>query len=314
MEKSMMELVLAARKGDQQAMAELYERTSGRAFYLALQLVKDEDQAQDILQDSYIRAFNSLDMLEDAGKFQGWLNTIVVNNSKNYLKKKKPVLFSQMASEDEDDAAIDFEDESDRFSPEATVDYSETKRLVQAMIDGLPEEQRIAIVLHYLEDCPVKQIAAIMECSEGTVKSRLNYGRKTLKAKVLELEKKGTKLYCVPFVPFLVWMFHQDAMAAVAAPFGAAIAGGTAAGSAAAGSASAGAVSAGTASAGSGAAGASATTAEAAAGVAGKTGLTILGKAIGAKGVAVAAAVCLAGGGAVGRLCPQKSVGSGKRG
>lgn len=330
MEKSMMELVLAARKGDQQAMAELYERTSGRAFYLALQLVKDEDQAQDILQDSYIKAFNSLDMLEDAGKFQGWLNTIVVNNSKNYLKKKKPILFSQMASEDEDDAAIDFEDESDRFSPEATVDYSETRRLVQAMIDGLPEEQRIAIVLHYLEDCPVKQIAAIMECSEGTVKSRLNYGRKTLKAKVLELEKKGTKLYCVPFVPFLVWMFHQDAMAAVAAPFGAAIAGGTAAGSAAAGSASAGAASAGSgaatagsgmsaaasgtasvgsgaattatgaASAGSGAAGASAATAEAAAGVAGKTGLTILGKAIGAKGVAVAAAVCLAGGGAVG--------------
>ena len=83
------------------------------------------------------------------------------------------------------------------------------------MIDELPEEQRIAIVLRYLEDLPVKQIAEIMECSEGTIKSRLNYGRKSIKEKVMLLEKKGTKLYCMPLIPFICWMYRQDALAAV---------------------------------------------------------------------------------------------------
>ena len=55
-----------------------------------------------------------------------------------------------------------------------------------------------------------------MECSEGTIKSRLNYGRKSIKAHVLALEKKGTKLYCMPLVPFLYWMFRQQILAAAA--------------------------------------------------------------------------------------------------
>ena len=70
------------------------------------------------------------------------------------------------------------------------------------------------VVLYYLENLPVAWIAGIMECSEGTVKSRLNYGRKSIKEQVLALEKKGTKLYCMPLVPFLYWMFRQQVLAA----------------------------------------------------------------------------------------------------
>ena len=147
--------------------------------------------------------------------FQGWLNTIVVNRSKDYLKKKKPMLFSQMVSEEDEGSELDFEDEGGYFSPDQKVDYAETKRLIQGMIDRLPQEQRMAIVLFYLEEMPVKQIARVMECSEGTVKSRLNYGRKAIKAQVLELEKKGTKLYCVPFIPFLYWLFRQQVLSTV---------------------------------------------------------------------------------------------------
>ena len=277
-EKDLKRLVELAKTGDQQAIAQLYEQTSRRAYYLAKQLVKDEDQAQDIVQDAYVKVFTNLPLLEQVENFQGWLNTIVVNKSKDYLKKKKPMLFSKMVSEEDEGSELDFEDEGGYFSPDQKVDYAETKRLIQGMIDRLPQEQRMAIVLFYLEEMPVKQIARVMECSEGTVKSRLNYGRKAIKAQVLELEKKGTKLYCVPFIPFLYWLFRQQVLSTVVP--GAVGKAAVAAGVAAAGKAGA---------ASGGAAGAASRSAAAGAAVAGKT--------ISAKAAAVIAAACIGAGG-----------------
>ena len=283
------DLVELSKEGDQQAIAQLYDRTSKRAYYLAKQLVKDEDQAQDIVQDAYVKVFTNLHLLEQVENFQGWLNTIVVNKSKDYLKKKKPMLFSQMVSEEDEGRELDFEDEGGYFSPDRRVDYTETKRLIQGMIDRLPQEQRMAIVLFYLEEMPVKQIARVMECSEGTVKSRLNYGRKTIKAQVLELEKKGTKLYCVPFIPFLYWLLRQQAFSTVvpAAVGRRAVA----AGMAAAGKAGAGAASGGVAS------GSGAVAGKAAVAAAGKAGAAAAGKAISVKAAAIVAAACIGAGG-----------------
>ena len=141
MEKDLKRLVELAKTGDQQAIAQLYEQTSRRAYYLAKQLVKDEDQAQDIVQDAYVKVFTNLPLLEQVENFQGWLNTIVVNKSKDYLKKKKPMLFSKMVSEEDEGSELDFEDEGGYFSPDQKVDYAETKRLIQGMIDRLPQEQ-----------------------------------------------------------------------------------------------------------------------------------------------------------------------------
>ena len=312
MEQSIRELVERAKMGDQQAIAALYEKTSRKAYYLSLQLVKDQDQAQDILQDAFLKVFTNLNMLQQPENFQGWLDTIVINKSKDYLKKKKPVLFSQMTGSEEPDSEPDFEDERGYFSPEKQVDYQETKRLVQEMIDRLPEEQRMAVVLYYLENLSVGQIARLMECSEGTIKSRLNYGRKSIKAQVLALEKKGTKLYCMPLVPFLYWMFRQQILAAAAPKaVGAAVLQAAGAGAAAAGAGNAAGISAGTGAGGGiagttasggtatgagtvgGTAAAGAGTATVATGAAGKAGLAFLGKALGVKGVAIVAAACV---------------------
>ena len=289
MEADLKDLVELSKEGDQEAIAQLYDRTSKRAYYLVKQLVKDEDQAQDIVQDAYVKVFTNLHLLEQVENFQGWLNTIVVNKSKDYLKKKKPMLFSQMVSEEDEGSELDFEDEGGYFSPDKRVDYTETKRLIQGMIDRLPQEQRMAIVLFYLEEMPVKQIARVMECSEGTVKSRLNYGRKAIKAQVLELEKKGTKLYCVPFIPFLYWLLRQQAFSTVvpAAVGRRAVA----AGMAAAGKAGAGAASGGVAS------GSGAVAGKAAVAAAGKAGAAAAGKAISVKAAAIVAAACIGAGG-----------------
>ena len=221
MGKGIGELVLLARQDDQNAINELYNQTFKKAYFIARTAIKSSDgdyssQIEDILQDAYVKAFSSLDKMEDPEKFQGWLDTIVINRCKDFLKKKKPTLFSDMASENSDDGSIlEFEDsrENDRmeFKPEESVDYGETKRLIAEMLDRMPEDQKMCLLMYYYEEMSVRQIAEAMDCSEGTIKSRLNYARKNLKGQVLELEKKGTKLYCMPLLPFLYWFFREQA-------------------------------------------------------------------------------------------------------
>ena len=221
MGKSIGELVLLARQDDQNAVNELYNQTFKKAYFVARTAIKSSDgdyssQIEDIMQDAYVKAFSSLDKLEDPEKFQGWLDTIVINRCKDFLKKKKPTLFSDMASENSNDGStLEFEDsrENDRmeFKPEESVDYGETKRLIAEMLDRMPEDQKMCLLMYYYEEMSVRQIAEAMDCSEGTIKSRLNYARKNLKGQVLELEKKGTKLYCMPLLPFLYWFFREQA-------------------------------------------------------------------------------------------------------
>ena len=307
MGKSIGELVNLAKQDDQNAVNELYNQTFKKAYFVARTAIKSSDgdyssQIEDIMQDAYVKAFSSLDKLEEPEKFQGWLDTIVINRCKDFLKKKKPTLFSDMASENSDDGSVlEFEDsrENDRmeFKPEETVDYGETKRLIAEMLDRMPEDQKMCLLMYYYEEMSVRQIAEAMDCSEGTIKSRLNYARKNLKGQVLELEKKGTKLYCMPLLPFLYWFFREQAAEFIGGTAGtvAAEAAAGAGQSVSAGSASsvAGQVASGSAAQAAGTAGAAVKTAAA---VAGKASLG-LGAKLAVAGVS--AAVVIGGGAAV---------------
>ena len=281
MGKGIGELVLLARQDDQNAINELYNQTFKKAYFIARTAIKSSDgdyssQIEDILQDAYVKAFSSLDKMEDPEKFQGWLDTIVINRCKDFLKKKKPTLFSDMASENSNDGStLEFEDsrENDRmeFKPEESVDYGETKRLIAEMLDRMPEDQKMCLLMYYYEEMSVRQIAEAMDCSEGTIKSRLNYARKNLKGQVLELEKKGTKLYCMPLLPFLYWFFREQAAEFIGGTAGT-VAAGAAASTATAGAGQS--VSAGSASSVAGQTASGSTAAQAAA-----TGQTASGSA-----------------------------------
>lgn len=217
MEPSITVLVEQALTGDTTAQTSLYMLTKNKAYYLALQLLKNPQDAEDVLQDAYITAFSKLKTLDNAEKFQGWLDTIVINRAKDVLKKKKPIVFADMKTEDGDDYVPELEEDRIEFQPQENMDYQETKRLVQEIIDGLSEEQRIAVMLYYYKDMSVAEIAAYSECSVNTIKSRLNYARKTIKSEVEELEKKGTKLYAVPVLPFIYWLLRAEAEQTVCA-------------------------------------------------------------------------------------------------
>ena len=205
------EMLALAAKGNQYAIEDLYRLTYNSVYKAAKALIQDEDAVLDIVQDSYVKAFQSLDQLDNPENFRAWIKRIAINKAKDYLKKKKPILFSEMANEDGEE--IDFRDENLDHLPEAVLDRKETTRLMDEILGSLSEDQRMAIGLHYYQEMSIKEIAELIGCSENTVKSRLNYGRKKVEVKVKELEKRGTKLYSLAPLPFLLWLFRMDAEA-----------------------------------------------------------------------------------------------------
>lgn len=210
------EAVQKAMKGDQEAYTYLYEKTYTKCFYLARKFLNSEHTAQDIVQDAYVKAFKSLDTLEDPEKFPSWIGTIVSNLSKNELKRRKVTLFSETENEDGQDISDTFVDDRVSVQPEVVMDQNETTRLMKEIIDTLTDEQRICVTMFYMEQMSVKEMASVLEVSENTVKSRLNYGRQKIKDKVLDLEKKGTKLYGLAPIPFFLLLLKEDVKAAQA--------------------------------------------------------------------------------------------------
>lgn len=192
---------------------ELYNSTYSSTYAVAFSFVKNHDDACDLVQDSYLSAYNNIHMLHDASKFEKWVIQIVANKCKDYLKRKKPNLFSEFSTDDDTESEFDIEDTSQQFDPEALADCKETKEIIKNMLLDLPEDQRICLILYYGQDLKISQIAAALEISENTVKSRLNYGKKKLKEQVEEYEKNGTKLHSVSvfgLLPFIKLIFTKS--------------------------------------------------------------------------------------------------------
>ena len=201
------ELIADAIRGEDAALSFLYESTQDKVTQTVRSMIRDEDAVLDIVQDSYVKAFRNLDKLDKPEYFVAWMRRIATNTAVDYMKKKRPVLFSELASED--GTKIEFEDENIGHLPDVLLDQQETSRLIQEIVSDLSEEQQLAIGLFYFEEMPIKNIAKKLGCSENTVKSRLNYGRKNIEKQVRELEKKGTKLYSLAPLPFFLWLLRN---------------------------------------------------------------------------------------------------------
>ncbi len=206
------EAVELAKAGDERGFGFLYQKTYKSKYYLALQYMKNEESAQDVMQEAYLRAFSKLDTLENPETFPSWLGKIVANTAKNMLAKKNPMLFSDVAKDDEgEEFEYQIEDDSLETQPENAYTRQETRELVHELLDSLSEEQRLCMLMFHIEGASIREIARALNCSENTVKSRLNYGRKNLKIKAEALQKKGYKLYSVAPVPMLLFLLRADA-------------------------------------------------------------------------------------------------------
>lgn len=302
MKKSMEELVQRAKQNDQEAIGQLYERTYNSVYQSVRAVIRDEDEALDIVQDSYIKGFQNLDKLSDPQRYQAWMKTLAANQARDFLRKKRPALFTERIDENGEEIDLRREDDCLEHMPEEVLDRQETTRLMNDILDTLKAEQRMAVVMYYYEEMSVREIAERLGCSENTVKSRLKYARDKIEVEVRKLEKKGTKLYSLAPMPFFTWLLRmakEQGISFVLDGADAVMATGVAAAGTAAASETA---ATGTAAAGEAAAATVSTTASgnAAAGAAAKAAGTAAGKTVATKVVAgTLAATMTVGAGAV---------------
>ncbi len=190
--------VMKALRGDQNAISELYYSTYPKLRAVAISILKNENDAEDIVQDSYIKAFTNLDTLMDASKFESWIGRITANKCRDYLKKHKPILFSEQNT-DEESEPIEWSivDESKDYNPEEVLLSADTKKQIWDILNTLPDEQRICLIYHVVEDMKITEIAQLLDISENTVKSRINYAKSKMQNKIDDLEKNGIKLRSV---------------------------------------------------------------------------------------------------------------------
>lgn len=197
--------------GNQDAFSALYKATYGRNYYIALKMVKREAEAEDILQDAYVKIYHKMGQFTYTGEnsFASWSAKIVSNTALDFLRRKTPVLFSEMGDED-NDAIYDIEDTSVAARPDLFLDQKETSRIVQELLDVLSDEQRICIIMHYVEQLSISEIAEQCACPEATIKSRLRYARIKLQGQGERLEREGIRLRHVTPMALLLVLLHQE--------------------------------------------------------------------------------------------------------
>ena len=204
--KKIKELVSSAKSGNKKSFDKLYELTHNDVWYNCLSLLKDEENAKDIMQETYITAFLKLDTLKDEEKFCGWVTTIAVNLCKKKLKGKVEYQI--------DDEVLITEAETDELMlPEKYITKTEKRKvLLQIMEDTLSFNQYQTVLMFYFDEMSISEIAQGLEISEGTVKSRLNSSRAKMKTAIEDYEKKsGDKLHGVVVVPFFTTIFKEEA-------------------------------------------------------------------------------------------------------
>ncbi len=176
-------LVERAQRGDMRAFEMLVVKYQRRIERLIARMVRDVDLVQDIAQESFLRAYRALPRFRGDSAFYTWLYRISVNTAKKALlqmKRDPLVLQSATAGEDEDETYRPGNEPSDGATPDALLASKQIAAAVNAAIDALSEDLRQAIVLREIEGLSYEEIAELMNCPIGTVRSRIFRAREAI--------------------------------------------------------------------------------------------------------------------------------------
>lgn len=175
------QLIAQVRGGDLKALETLYEKYKDQIYRTALAITRDQQAAEDILQDCFLRLHANIDRLDGSVPIAPWLHRVTVNLSYNWHARGRRWIHSL-------EGVIENLVASSRGLPERQVERTELKDTVQKAIDTLSFSQRVVVVLFYLSGFSLEEIAYVLDCPVGTVKSRLHYARRNLRR---WLEREG---------------------------------------------------------------------------------------------------------------------------
>ena len=183
----------------------IYNESYRAVYWTALSLLKNEADAEDVVQDTYVTLLESYDSLQDKTKVVQWLKKICANKCLNLLSRTRTEAVEQEFFED-----VEYVPED--FLPESIVESEERRKIIMDIIrKSLSDEVRNTIILYYFDEMSTKEISEAMGIPQGTVLWRLAYARKKIKKEVERYEKENdTKLYAVA-LPFLALLFKIEA-------------------------------------------------------------------------------------------------------
>ncbi|MFQ6057430.1 MAG: RNA polymerase sigma factor [Anaerolineae bacterium] len=171
------QLIAQIKEGDLKAFEALYHKYKGPVFRTALAITRDRGAAEEILQDCFLRAYMHIHKVDGSSPLPPWLHRIAVNLSYNWAAKQRLRLIPL-------EGVLDGLIASSLTSPEGGAERAELQQMVQEAIHALEFKQRTVLILFYLQGFSLAEIAYILDCPIGTVKSRLHYGRENLRRKL----------------------------------------------------------------------------------------------------------------------------------
>ncbi len=174
-------LVKQAQNGDRSAFGLLVKRYRMQVLYLAFDIVGNYDDAQDVAQETFIRAFTRLHQYEDRAKFSTWLYRITVNLALDTHRKKKRSRQDALDTRVREVEALSIREEFEGAHPDERVEQNELRKVLEDGLDKLTENQRTATVLKYFHQKSSKEIAEIMGCAESTVRIHIYRALQNLK-------------------------------------------------------------------------------------------------------------------------------------
>ena len=171
-------LVRRAKKGDYRAFDLLVLKYQSRVIATAFKFVKEKQLAEDIAQEAFIKSYKSIDSFREESSFYTWVYRITVNTAKNYLlssKRRDEVVISDLSQDDSF-----YPEKLDIDSPQEILKASELRDLIFETLSSLGEETRTALSLREFDGLSYEQIAEIVQCPVGTVRSRIFRGREVI--------------------------------------------------------------------------------------------------------------------------------------
>jgi RNA polymerase sigma-70 factor (ECF subfamily) len=184
-------LVSAAKSGDQKAFEDLMKKYRKSVYYMLLKMVYNPDDAEDLTQEAFAKAFTSLHKFDSKFAFSTWLFRIATNNCIDFIRKKKLLTYSIDQPVDEDSDRPFFIDIRDKnYNPNEEMIHSERSQIIHEAVEKLPQRYKILVQMRYFDEKAYEELADELNLPLGTVKAQLHRARELLNELLANIEEQ----------------------------------------------------------------------------------------------------------------------------
>ncbi|MEK3885323.1 RNA polymerase sigma factor SigW [Paenibacillus sp. PL2-23] len=177
-------LARLALKGDQQAFAELVDLYQDKLYHMAYRMLSNRQEAEDVVQDTFLRVYKNLDRFDETLKFSTWIYRIATNLCIDRLRKRKPTYSLDAESQEYEGLDGYSMIPSDNKTPETELILSDTQRIIHQAMESLPPKYKTVMMLRYIQDLSLQEVGDILGMPVTTIKTRVHRGREFLRKKL----------------------------------------------------------------------------------------------------------------------------------